>query len=282
MYQAKFETSIIPDNLSTYCIIIILVWRGALFYDSHCHLQDNRIIDSIDALIQRANEVGVSDMLCCGTVETDWDAVLRLHTTYHEIHAALGLHPWSLRKRSPQWAEQLSTLLEKYPSLGIGETGIDHMVEKETFIDQKEIFEQHLVLAKEFNRPISIHCRKAWGELIDSIKKIGLPAVGAMIHAYCGPPDMVLVLEKLGLYISFSGSVTHSHNVKGKKSVAAVSPQRLLIETDAPDVLPEGINCEHNEPAFLVEVANTVAQIRGVSLNEIKRLTYENACRLFC
>jgi TatD DNase family protein len=219
-------------------------------FDTHCHLQDTRIESRIAGIVDRAREAGVVRMLCCGTKEQDWDAVKRLSERFPEIVPAFGLHPWYIRERTGSWLERLEKLLREAPSAAVGEIGLDHAVENRDDKDQNAVFLAQLKLARKLERPVSLHCRKAWGTLIDILQKqCGTPDGGA-VHSYSGPPDLVPRLQSMNVSLSFSGSVVHDRNRRGRLSLAAVSEEFLLVETDSPDIPLPGVEPGANEPAF--------------------------------
>jgi TatD DNase family protein len=252
-----------------------------LLFDSHCHLQDERIFAQAAEIGARARSAGVTRMLCCGTREADWDAVKALAARYPEIVPAFGLHPWFIGERSAQWLEKLEVLLEEFPRAAVGEIGLDHALDKRNDDEQADLFAAQLKLAQRLHRPVSLHCRKAWGDLLKILEKhCGLPDRGA-IHSYSGPADLIPRLAALNVSISFSGSITYDRNIRGRASVAAVPENRLLIETDSPDIPPRGVEQGKNEPTNCRQIAQEIAILRGTSVEEICKITYENAERIF-
>jgi TatD DNase family protein len=251
------------------------------YFDTHCHLQDERILGRIDAIMERARTAGVTHMLCCGTRESDWDAVADLAKTYDEIVPAFGLHPWFVRDRSAQWIERLESVLKAHPGAALGEIGLDHALDRRNDAEQAELFTTQLKLARRLHRPVSMHCRRAWGEMARILtQQCGLPDGGA-IHSFSGSSDMIPQLEKLNVSLSFSGSITHDRNKKGVLAATIVSDNRLLIETDSPDIPPAGVGEGSNEPAIVVRVAQRLAEIRGSTVEKIADQTSANAMRIF-
>ncbi len=250
-------------------------------FDAHCHLQDERLVADLPQVLERARAAGVGRLLCCGTREADWEAVRQLAKAHPDaILPSFGIHPWVLEGRSGQWAEVLASMLTSVPSAGVGEIGLDHAMTERRDTEQEEVFLAQLRLARKLKRPVSVHCRKAWGRLLELVKAEGGLAAGGILHSYSGPPDLVGELEALGFYLSFSGSVTRSGNQRGQRAAAAVSAERLLIETDSPDLAPVGAAGECNEPANLALVAEAVARLRNVSAETLAERTWANACRL--
>lgn len=249
-------------------------------FDSHCHLQDDRITRNVKEIIGRAEKAGVTAMLCCGSCEDDWEAVLNIAGKYDAVIPALGIHPWFASGRTGEWMNKLRALLERDPKTAVGEIGLDHTVADRNDADQRELFREQLLLARQYDRSVSIHCRKAWGSLMDIFR--GEPDLGvrSVIHSYSGPVELVEELQGYGVSLSFSGSITLPNNRRGRKAVARVAPGHLLVETDAPDIVPAGRQGP-NEPAALCDVVRTAAQLRKSTFEETAELTFGNAGALF-
>jgi TatD DNase family protein len=164
---------------------------------------------------------------------------------------------------------------------GVGEIGLDNSIEPPDNAEQEEVFLAQLRLARELKRPVTIHCRQAWGRLLEIIKKEDGVKFGGILHTYSGSPELVRPFEELGLSISFSGAITRDGNKRGCKSLQTVSKERLLLETDSPDIMPAGAEGECNEPANLLLVARRAAALLGRPVEEIAELTFKNTERVF-
>ena len=250
-----------------------------LLFDAHCHLQDERLAARLPEVLSRAERSGVRRMLCCGCHERNWDAVLSLAQAHPEIVPSFGIHPWYMDGRTDGWMETLKRFLAGQPS-GVGEIGLDHAVNPRVDEEQESVFIAQLRLARRLQRPVSLHCRKAWERLLKILSQEGGVGWGGLIHSYSGSAELVKPLEEMGLYISFSGAITRFGNKRGRRALAAVSPGRLLIETDSPDLPPIGAAGAVNEPANLALVASGVANILGRSPDWVAEQTFANASRL--
>lgn len=249
-------------------------------FDAHCHLQDEGLADKLDGIFARAQEAGVSRVICCGVEEADWQRVLLLKEKYPDIIIpSFGLHPWYLKNRSNKWLTDLESFIHAVPS-GVGEFGLDFALADYDIEEQKEVFLAHLDLANKYKRPVSLHCRKAWDVLLELLERNGPLVYGGIIHSFSGSPEIVARVEKFNLGISFSGSITRSGNKKGKKALVAVSSDHLVIETDSPDIVPVGVE-GFNEPANLHLVIQAVAAELGKTEQEIAGITGKNAARIF-
>jgi TatD DNase family protein len=254
---------------------------GISFFDAHCHVQDERLQAGFEAMLSRAAGAGVKAMSCCGTSEKDWARVRELAENYESVLPSFGLHPWYAAGRSEQWADALVSFLNQVPRACVGEIGLDHALDESTFADQEAVFRKQLAIAAEYKRPVSIHCRRAFGRLVELLRLHGGVFQGGIVHSFSGPAELVKDIENFGLSISFSGSITFLKNKRARKALLAVSPNRLCIETDSPDLKPYQCATELNEPANIIFVAETVASILGISKEQVAVRTWQNANRIF-
>ncbi|MDZ8118859.1 TatD family hydrolase [Pontiella agarivorans] len=250
-------------------------------FDAHNHIQDNRLFPDLEKVMKRAAEVGVVKMGIKGCCESDWPRVIDLSKTYDGIYPSFGLHPWFISERSEQWLRTLENLLMEYPEAAVGEIGIDHAVEERDDVEQEKVFFQQLELARTLERPVSIHCRRAWGRLIELLDDFGKLPCGMLIHCFGGSAEVATELVKRGGYISFSGSITRPNARKAGPAIRAVPDDRILIETDAPDILPTTATGHLNEPANVKLVLEKAAEFRGLPAETLAELTFRNAERFF-
>lgn len=261
-------------------------------FDAHCHLQDDRLAPRVASVLRAAHAAGVEGFLCCGVDEHDWDAVLTLAARHPEIVPALGLHPWRIGTRSPSWRETLRRRLEEHPRAAVGEIGLDHALLNRRDEEQMEVFIDQMRLASERGRPASIHCRRAWGALREALAEVGPLRAGFVVHAYSGSVESLDWILAVGGSISFAGPVVSDRNRRIRAAAQAVPVDRLLVETDAPDLMPRlpGESAPEsaapaaegpNEPALLPLILRAVADLRGVTPEEIAEMTWQNARRLF-
>ena len=172
-------------------------------------------------------------------------------------------------------------MLQAFPRAGVGEIGIDHAVAPRDDAEQETVFLAQLDLARRLNRPVSIHCRQAWGRLIELLDGFGELPCGMLIHCFGGSAEVATGLVRRGGYISFSGSITRPNARKAGDAIRAVPAERLLIETDAPDILPTTAQGPLNEPANLRLVLAKAAELRGMPEADLAELTFRNATRFF-
>ena len=256
------------------------------FFDVHTHLHDERIIADIPGILARAEAADVHYMASCATMEDNFQITADLAAQYGPVLPCFGVHPWFLNTLSSCWEQVLGEHLTAHPS-GVGETGLDFMTKTMDRELQIRAFSGHLALANDLMRPITIHIRKAWDRLLRILKQHGPLKVPGLIHSYSGSADLVPVLEKYNLFISFSGSVTRPNAKKTIKALAAVPLHRLLFETDTPDIFPtltEGDSTgktQLNEPGHVPAIAGIAAERRGIPFEKLARHAYENACVVF-
>lgn len=269
-------------------------------FDAHCHLQDERLAPHLDAVMERAAQAGVTTLMCCGTSETDWPAVTGIAARFATVRVSFGLHPWYAMDCTSQWIDTLQGLLQDHPA-GIGEIGLDHALAPETFAAQEEVFLTQLTLATELERPVSVHCRRAWGRLMELLDDHGWPPRGILLHSYSGGPGLVTALVHRGAWFSFSGAITHDNNLRGRDAVIAIPEDRLLVETDAPDLMPTLVtppetsplarHVKHlfhphpappiNEPANLPIITAAIASLRHWTPDQATQITRQNAETFF-
>jgi TatD DNase family protein len=260
-------------------------------YDAHNHLQDERLAADVQRLLHAAAKEGVTKMVVNGSCEEDWPAVLALAEKYATVIPSFGYHPWYVKERTSQWKTTLVGFLEKRPS-AIGEIGLDKWIKDYDLPQQEEVFIYQLRLAAERNLPVSIHCLQAWGRLLEILQKEPRPTCGFVLHSYGGPREMIPPLTKLGAYFSLPGYFAHERKLRQRETFTFVPPDRLLIETDAPDqLLPEDrtrhalldpkTNQPVNHPANLIAVYEFAAELRGESLEKLASQVEENFKMLF-
>jgi TatD DNase family protein len=250
------------------------------FFDSHCHLQDERIKEQSEQIIQQALCNGVAFMLCCGSCESDWEDVAVLARQWKQIIPAFGIHPWYIATRTSNWRERLCDYLREFPRAAVGEIGLDHIHATDNRVEQLAVFTEQLRLAEQLQRPVSVHCLKAWGDLFGTFSSMKKLPHHIALHSFSGSAEMVRALEKMGCYFSCSGTVTHNKNTRIRNVVRLFPSERILLETDAPDIPPEGYQ-GYTIPSLVNQVNNAVAALYNVDAEQMASVTYKNACNCF-
>lgn len=260
-------------------------------FDVHNHLQD---IADAEAAVREAREAGVTRMVVNGSTEADWPRVAELALRFPEtVIPAFGLHPWYVAERTPAWRTVLEKYLVRFPESAVGEIGLDRWIAGYDWKDQLAVFLEQWRLGVALGRPIEVHCLKAFGPLEQALRRETKPGRGWVLHSYGGPAEMVPAFAALGASFSFSGYFLHERKIAGRSEVFRRFPaDRLLIETDAPDMAPpeerRRFPCPPgpdgkplNRPGNLVSVAEGLAEILGVPAEELATLTTGNALRMF-
>jgi TatD DNase family protein len=235
-------------------------------FDAHNHLQNCGADADLDAALRAASAAGVAGMICCGTVPDDWPAVLELAGRYPAVTPAFGLHPWFEAEKG--WLEKLEEFVRRVPCC-VGEIGLDGVKD---LPGQEARFLLQLELAAKFRRPAVIHCVKSWGRMLELLGKAGLPAF--ILHAYSGSPEFIKDLAALGGYFSFGGGLLDPKREKLRAALAAVPPDRLLLETESPQPDAHGRNCG---PAGVAEILRAAADILVIPAEELAERTSDNA-----
>jgi TatD DNase family protein len=239
------------------------------FVDAHNHIQDERFAPDRDALCTSCQQIGVVLSAVNGATPADWPIVAELAKRYPWIVPNFGVHPWYIDDLPSNWKEMLCSFLDQIPS-GIGEVGIDGWRKEFNRELQEEIFIEQLAIAAERNLPISIHGLRRWGRLLEILRSSARPDCGFMLHSYGGPAEMIPSFAELGGYFSFPGFFLKPGREMKLSVFNKVPPDRLLIETDAPDQnLPEELDRYHLSTAAdalrLNHPANIVAVYQGLA-----------------
>ncbi|MBK1830473.1 TatD family hydrolase [Verrucomicrobiaceae bacterium R5-34] len=248
--------------------------------DAHLHLQDARFDTVRDRVVAEMLEAGITRCVVNGTCPADWPKVAELAAQYPDlIIPSFGLHPW--KKPTADWHSQLLHFLDTTPNAFLGECGLDRWIKDYDLDLQTETFTAQLEIAAERNLPLSIHCLKSWGPLIKILESIRLPERGFLLHSYGGSAELVPRLAALGSYFSFSGYFLQERKAKVLNAFRSVPSNRLLMETDAPDMLPPEHIITHPLPHDLNHPANLVSITKAASEHLDTSLISSNFYRFF-
>lgn len=252
-----------------------------MLFDTHAHLEDERFDQDREQLIEELPEKGVAYVVNVGsTLETSRMSV-ELAARYPFIYAAVGVHPHEVSQMSSRDLATLEAMATGQKVVAIGEIGLDYYYDFSPRELQREWFAQQIDLAYSLGLPIIIHDREAHADVLDILKAKKDRIVGGVMHCYSGSWEMAKDFMDLGLYISLGGPVTFK-NAKRPVEVAQKIPlDRLVIETDSPYLAPTPHRGKRNNPAYVGLVAQKIAEIRGMSFEEIAEITLNNAKKLF-
>lgn len=262
-----------------------------MILDSHNHLQAPRLGD-VSAIIARMKEKGLRGCVINSVNEADWKIIQNLaqqHAPF--IRPAYGIHPWHAHKAKPDWEKRLEKTLCADPTATIGECGLDGWVKDPQIVMQRDVFQKHLHLAAELERPVTIHCLKAWQALFDLIRDHQPWPKKFLLHSFGGSLEVAERLWKAGAYFSFSGYFLLERKSSVVEVFQKIPKDRILLESDAPDMLPPAefiefpmendANHPANHPANLPRIAAALATRLGISEAHLIDQVCENEIRFW-
>lgn len=251
-----------------------------MFIDSHAHIQISQFNSDRDAVVKRATEANVSNILVIGFDLDSSVKAVELAEKHDNLYATVGMHPHDAKNLSPEILDTFRKLLNHPKVIALGEIGLDYYRNLSPHQVQKDAFNTQLDLAVEFNIPIIIHNRDAYIDILPMLEK-RRGKISGVLHCFTGDEELMQRSVNLGFYIGIGGIVTYP-NAKDVQSVAQQLPlERLLIETDCPWLTPQFRRGKRNEPAYVLAVAEKIAELRGTSVEEIGKITTNNFNYLF-
>jgi TatD DNase family protein len=253
-----------------------------MLVDSHCHLDFPNFAAELDAVVARARAAGVGRMVTICTRVRKFAQVLAVAEKFPEIFCSVGTHPHNAHEELDIDSNALIALTKNPKVVAIGEAGLDYHYDKSPRDAQAQDLRQHIAAARETGLPLVIHSRECDTDIAKILEdETGKGAFPAVLHCFTGGRDLAFKAIELGHYVSFTGILTFK-NSQDLRDIAGVLPaDRILVETDAPYLAPLPYRGKRNEPAYVAETAKVLAATRGVSEDEIARLTTENFFRLF-
>ena len=253
-----------------------------MLVDSHCHLDYLAREGVLDEALDRARRAGVGRMVTICTKVSEFDEVRAIAEAHEDIWCTIGIHPHSAAEEAPVTAAELADLAQHPKVIGIGESGLDYHYMNSPMEDQIRSFREHIKASRETKLPLVVHTREADDHTIEILREeYATGAFPGLLHCFSTARPVAEAALELGLYISISGIVTFKAADELRAIVADIPLDRLLVETDAPYLAPEPHRGRNNEPAHMVHTANKVAEIKGISPDELARATTENFFRLF-
>lgn len=252
--------------------------------DAHGHLEDRQFDEDRDEILSNLKADGVDYFFNCGsTLETSKESI-EFAEKYDNVYAIVGIHPLDADSYSVEALEEIKNLAKHEKVVAIGETGLDnHYDDSPSEEEQLEAFHAQLKLSQELKLPVIIHSREADQKTFDILKKFKEENEDflCVLHCYSGSVELMKEYVKLGFYITLGG-VTTFKNAKTPKNVAIEVPlDRLMLETDCPYMAPVPYRGKRNEPKFVRETAKNIANLRGISLEELEKQTDENVFRFY-
>ncbi len=260
--------------------------------DAHNHLQDERLDHIRGQVMDELPALGLHRAVVAGSSVDDWGSVAALARMAPWVQPSFGVHPWYVKEQRTDWLDSLRGYLHDFPNAGVGEIGLDRWIQEADIPLQLHFFQTQLQLAEELARPLSIHCLQAWGLMEQTLRTSQRPACGFLLHSYGGPAEMVPSFLKMGAYFSISPYFFHPRKSAQLEVFRTIVPlDRLLLETDAPDMRPpDEVNPRPltdadrqpiNDPRNITWMHEQVASLRGVPLAEFTECITANFQRLF-
>jgi TatD DNase family protein len=256
-----------------------------MYVDSHAHIEGKEFDADREAVIQRALDAGVQTIVCVGDGEVAADshaAAFRLAEEYSFIYTTVGVHPHEARLLDDELCERLEDLSQHSKVIAWGEIGLDYHYDNSPRDVQREAFRKQLRMARERRLPVVIHTREAEADTLAILnEEWNESGLGGVIHCFTGTRSFAEAAVELGFYISFSGVVTFKNAGELRETARALPLDRILIETDSPFLAPVPYRGRRNEPAFVVETARAIAELRALDSGEFARATSDNFRSLF-
>ncbi len=252
--------------------------------DSHAHIDFPQFVDDRDAMLERARAAGVTTLLAIGTGPgpEKLDSAFPFAEQHDWIYATVGIHPHEGKKVTSQHLDELSQLAKHPKVIAWGEIGLDYFYDHSPRETQHKIFREQMELAAQAKLPIIIHCRDAWTDCLNMLEEHWKPTgMGGILHCFSSTLADARRGMDMGFLISFAGNSTYPKAQNLRDVAKALPLEKILIETDSPYLAPQSYRGKRNEPAYVAEVARTLASVRNLSPDEIAAATSDNFRRLF-
>ena len=250
--------------------------------DSHCHINDELYINNPGEYVEDAENMGVFEFLVVGFDEKSSENAVEIAKNFKGCFAAVGIHPSDAKKAQPGDLDKLRGLAKEDKVIAIGEIGLDYYWDKDEDAkkQQREYFIEQIKIANELDLPISIHCREAIEDCLKILKENPVKR-GGIMHCYAGSLEISSEFIKLGFLLGFGGTVTFKNSVRPKEVVANIPSDSYVLETDAPYLTPHPYRGKENHSKYLYLIRDQIAELRGISPEQVEKETNENFKRVF-
>jgi TatD DNase family protein len=252
--------------------------------DSHAHIDFPQFAEDRAAMLERARTAGITTLLAIGTGPgpEKLDSAIPFAEQHNWIYATIGIHPHDAKEVTPRHLEELSRLAEHPKVIAWGEIGLDYFYDHSPREMQQKVFRDQMELAAQAKLPIVIHCRDAWPDCMDLLERHWKPAsLGGILHCFSTTLEDARRGIDMGFLISFAGNSTYPKAQNLRDVAKALPLEKILIETDSPYLAPQAYRGKRNEPAYVAEVARTLASVRNLSPDDVAAATAENFRRFF-
>lgn len=254
-----------------------------MIFETHAHYDDDRFVEDQDALIRSMPEKGIGRIINVGASIESTRTTLELAEKYDYVYAAVGVHPSDIAGLNEETFAWLREQTSFGKTVAVGEIGLDYYWDKEESVQEKQRywFERQMELARETNLPVIIHSRDAAEDTMNLMKRIHAEEIPGVIHCYSYSKEMAQEFIKMGYYIGVGGVVTFKNAKKLKETVENIPLERILLETDCPYMAPEPHRGERNDSSYIPYVIAKIAELKGITAEEVERVTEQNARTLF-
>lgn len=249
--------------------------------DTHAHLDFPRFDEDRKEVIERAIDGGVKTIVNIGSDMTSSRNSVELSRRYNEIYSVVGIHPHNADSFNLNVSKKLKSLSENKKVVAIGEIGLDFHYDNSPREKQKQAFRAQLRLAKSLDLPVVIHTRDADEETLEILKEENADKIGGIMHCFASDKKMAKEILDLGFYIAFGGLITFENLANLREVVKEVPMNKILVETDAPYLTPDPYRGKRNEPLYVKYVVEKIAEVKGLSEEEVAKKTTENAKKVY-
>lgn len=248
--------------------------------DVHCHLESDLYKGNLDKVIERAEKAGIVKLITSSIFPDQWGLTKNISEIYNCVEFALGVHPWYIEEKHFSRLSDLNSLASS-GACAIGEIGLDKKIENAKFELQIKFFEAQLEIAGNAGLPVIVHCRGAYNELIEILKKFRKSNISGIIHSYSGNAEIAEILIKYNFSFSFGGALTYRNSRKKSEALKVIYPDYFLLETDSPDIPPVEVNGDINYPENIHYNLKAASEIINKPVGEIAEKSTANAVRIF-
>lgn len=254
-----------------------------MIFETHAHYDDERFAEDRGELLAQLLSHGIGKVINVASTIPSIEECVELAQSYDHVYAAVGVHPSELEGMSEDVIEKMRVLAAWEKTVAIGEIGLDYYWEKDPDVqkNQRDWFVKQMELAREVDLPVIIHSRDAAEDTLTLMKELHAEHIPGVIHCYSYSPELAREYVKMGYYIGVGGVVTFKNAKKLVQTVAETPMEHILLETDSPYLAPEPHRGHRNDSRELVYVVEKIAEIKGITLEEVEDITWDNALRLF-
>jgi TatD DNase family protein len=251
--------------------------------DSHAHIQGSEYASEVEAVVKRAQEAGVERIIVVGGAGelSSNEAAVSLAESHPALYATVGMHPHDAKDVGEQAIEKLKKLTARPKVIAVGEAGLDFYYNHSPQEVQRTVFARFIRMATETQLPLVVHERDAHNDVAQLLRREGGGKVRGVIHCFTGNDEAAKAYLDLGFYLSFTGIITFKNAQPLRDVVRQVPLERMFVETDSPYLAPVPHRGKRNEPAYVRFVAETIAKVKGLALEEVARVTTNNVRELF-